>query len=242
AGILVPIGISTDDTTKFFFGHLIENQSLVQLVGFENEEFIFPEVHHSFKFCALTMSGINVKNKSTDFVFFCRKYSDISQRLRHFELTHTDFVKINPNTLTCPIFRTHIDAELTKKIYYRNSVLVNEQFEKNEFYVSFFSMFHMSNDSNLFQVKSGPNLTPLLEAKMIQQFDHRYGTYQGATQANLNQGNLPLPSDAQKKDPNFLVLPQYWVPKKEVLERLQKWNKKWLLVYRGITSSVVEHT
>src|SRR5208283_661309 len=139
AGILVPIGISTDDTTKFFFGHLIENQSLVQLVGFENEEFIFPEVHHSFKFCALTMSGINVKNKSTDFVFFCRKYSDISQRLRHFELTHTDFVKINPNTLTCPIFRTHIDAELTKKIYYRNSVLVNEQFEKNEFYVSFFS-------------------------------------------------------------------------------------------------------
>ena len=30
------------------------------LIGFENEEFIFPAVHHDFKFCLLTIgSGSN---------------------------------------------------------------------------------------------------------------------------------------------------------------------------------------
>ena len=34
AGIIVPTGIATDDTTKLFFGDLIESETLAQLLGF----------------------------------------------------------------------------------------------------------------------------------------------------------------------------------------------------------------
>ncbi len=46
-GCIVPSGIATDDTTKYFFRDLMESHSLVSLYGFENEEFIFPGVDHA---------------------------------------------------------------------------------------------------------------------------------------------------------------------------------------------------
>ena len=41
-GCIVPSGIATDDTTKFFFRDLMESHMLASLYSFENEEFIFP--------------------------------------------------------------------------------------------------------------------------------------------------------------------------------------------------------
>lgn len=52
---------------------------------------------------------------------------------------------------------------------------------------------------------------PLYEAKMLHQFDHRFSTYEGATQNQLNVGILPQPSAEQKRDPKFAVHPRYWV-------------------------------
>ena len=47
AGIIVPTGIATDDTTKDFFGNLSETRSLVSLFDFENRDALFPGVHRS---------------------------------------------------------------------------------------------------------------------------------------------------------------------------------------------------
>lgn len=55
AGIIVPTGIATDDTRKYFFSDLVEKQALVSLYDFENREAIFPAVHRSYKFCLLTL-------------------------------------------------------------------------------------------------------------------------------------------------------------------------------------------
>ncbi len=69
-GCIVPSGIATDDTTKHFFRDLMECRALVSLYSFENEEFIFPNVHHATKFCLMTICGIGRKATFTDFVFF----------------------------------------------------------------------------------------------------------------------------------------------------------------------------
>ena len=45
-GLIVPTGIATDDTTKLFFSTIVQQGRLIQLVGFENEDFIFPAVDH----------------------------------------------------------------------------------------------------------------------------------------------------------------------------------------------------
>src|SRR5690606_3566680 len=50
AGFIVPTGLATDDTTKDFFNALVSNAELSRFYSFENEEFIFPGVHHAFKF------------------------------------------------------------------------------------------------------------------------------------------------------------------------------------------------
>ena len=49
-----------------------------------------------------------------------------------------------------PVFRTRMDAELTRKIYQRVPVLVNERTSENPGSVSFLRMFDMSNESGLF--------------------------------------------------------------------------------------------
>ena len=41
----------------------------------------------------------------------------------------------------------------------------------------------------------GKEYLPLYEAKMLSHFDHRFSTYRGATQAQLNVGTLPRLSD-----------------------------------------------
>jgi hypothetical protein len=77
---------------------------------------------------------------------------------------------------------------------------------------------------------------------MFHQFDHRFSTYEGATQANLNAGILPQTTPEMKQDFNFSVTPRYWVDKKEVKNRLTNWKKEWLLGFRDVTNAISERT
>jgi hypothetical protein len=79
---------------------------------------------------------------------------------------------------------------------------------------------------------------------MIHHFDHRLGTYQGQTEAQANVGTLPRLTPEQQNDPDFTVLPRYWVPEAEVNERLARrgWDKGWLLGWRDIARSTDERT
>lgn len=242
-GILVPAGIATSENTKMFFRDLVERQSLVRLTGFENEAFIFSAIHHTFKFCALTLRGESVKTEHADFVFFCRRFEDVRDSERHFRLTRQELSLLNPNTRTCPVFRTHTDAELTKEVYRRVPVFVDDETKQNYWGAKFARMFDMANDSHLFSTSPGEGLLPLHEAKMIHQFDHRYATYEGATQAQLNVGTLPQLSPEQKADLTITAKPRYWVHSQEVEERLSNlWSKGWMMAFRRITSNVVERT
>jgi hypothetical protein len=250
-GIIVPTGIATDNTTKDFFGDLIKTQSLASLTGFENEALIFSEVDHTVKFCMLVMTGKYSKIESTDFTFFCRYFKDVDNEKRHFSLISNEIALINPNTLTCPVFRTRQDAELTKKIYQYVPVLENESTGVNPWGISFMQgLFNMSSDSGLFHTQDprllkevGDLKNPLYEAKMFHQFDHRYSTYKGATQANLNAGILPQTTPEMKQNFDFTITPRYWVDRKEVENQLlDKWNKEWLLCFRGISKVTNERT
>ncbi|HEX4680481.1 MAG TPA: N-6 DNA methylase [Gaiellaceae bacterium] len=254
-GCILPLGVATDDTTKHFFGDLVQRCSLVSLYGFENEEFIFPAVHHATKFCLLTLTGSARPAGAAEFVFFARQVTALDKPERRFTLAPDDFALLNPNTRTCPIFRSRRDAELTKAIYRRVPVLVDESRSDggNPWGVTFMAMFHMANDSGLFHTQEqlesdGWRLDgnvfrrgtdaymPLYEAKMIYHFDHRFGTYRGQTEAQANQGKLPELTDEQHADPAFLTLPRYWVAEREIDAKLGgKWSARWLLGWRNIT-------
>ncbi|BCL80059.1 N-6 DNA methylase [Ktedonobacteria bacterium brp13] len=258
-GCIVPSGIATDDTTKFFFQNLMASQTLVSLYSFENEEFIFPAIHHATKFCLLTISGDKRKHATADFVFFARQTSYLQDEERHFSLSAADVALLNPNTHTCPIFRSKRDMLITKTIYEQVPILVKEGIsEENPWNISFNRMFDMSNDSHLFHMydelqaqgwhlrgnifyRGNETCLPLYEGKMIWLYDHRFGTYDGQTEAQANQGKLPELDASQHNDPNLFPMPRYWVHEHDLPEIMRQRNKAFL-AFRDVTSAVVLRT
>ena len=83
--------------------------------------------------------------------------------------------------------------------------------------------------------RDGKEYVPLYEAKMLSHFDHRFSTYRGATQAQLNVGTLPRLTDKEHDDPNLEPLARYWVDRTEVAAKLAgRWDRDWLLGWRDI--------
>ncbi|MGK3119294.1 N-6 DNA methylase [Pseudomonas corrugata] len=235
AGFIVPTGIATDDSTKAFFAHLTQNRQLVSLYDIENREAVFPSVHRSYKFCLLTLGAA----PQAEFVCFATQVSQLADPRRGFVLTPAEFRLINPNTLTCPIFRSECDAELTKKLYRTAPVLIDEgQPNGNPWGITFSQgLFNMTSDSELFVDAPGPGLLPLYEAKMIHQFDNRWASY-------TPDGSSHDVSLLEKADPNYTVTPRYWVSAEEVDDRLKSkgWDKGWLMGWRDICRATDERT
>jgi hypothetical protein len=234
AGFIVPSGIGTDDSTKRYFQYLIAETKLVSFFGFDNARRIFPAVHPDTPFALVT---IGKTMQDADLAHYLLAVEHLSDAHRRFTLTQEEFRLINPNTLTCPVFRSERDAELTKKLYRAAPVLIEESVpEVNPWGIRFMSMFHMSNDSGLFCNVPGPSRLPLHEAKMMHQFDHRWATYS-------EDGSVDV-SNAQKQDPAFSVNPRYWVAAAEVEARLRDkgWERKWFMGWRDITNATNERT
>ncbi|MHB1953451.1 MAG: Eco57I restriction-modification methylase domain-containing protein, partial [Sulfobacillus sp.] len=240
AGIVVPVGIATDDTCKDFFAALVRSETVCTLIGFENEAFIFPAVHNAFKFCALTFTGGNVVVEAR-YAFLIRRFAQLADHQRFFSLTSDDVALINPNTLTCPIFRTSYDSELTKRIYGRVPILINDRDEQSPWRLRFNAMIHMASDSSLFRYTPAPGYVPLIEGKMIHQYDHRFASYQDRG-SDRGVSRLPEVSEESHRDPNFQPIPYYYVPKDAVLERLNRWPFEWLVGFRDVSSAVNERT
>jgi hypothetical protein len=173
---------------------------------FENKEGLFPAVHRSYKFSLVTLGKLK-QTAATTFAFFLHNPDHLKEEQRLFELTKEDFSCLNPNTKTCPIFRTRRDAKLTRSIYKRVPILVNESSGENPWGVKFLRMFDMTNDSHLFKdkqslekegfvlqgslfVKGDEQYLPLYEGKMLQLFDHRGASARWEKMASPSQSNM----------------------------------------------------
>jgi hypothetical protein len=243
-GLVLPTGIATDATTAPFFKDIVQTGKLVSFLDFENEAFLLSHaVHHSVRFCLLTVCGRSSRVNLADFAFSTRYMRDLPER--RFTMPPEEILLVNPNTGTTPVFRSRRDAEITIGIYKRVPVLWREDPEENPWGLTLISrLFHMAEDSNLFQTSSQGDVQPLYEAKMIHHFDHRLGTYEGQAEAQANVGTLPRLSAEQQDDPFFTVRPRYWVGRKEVDARLERrgWSKGWFLGWRDITHTGNERT
>ena len=127
AGLIVPTGIATDNSTKAFFDETVTKERLVSLYDFENREAVFPGVHRSYKFCLLTLSGAARPSRQAEFAFFLHQAEQLGEKKRRFALSAEDFALFNPNTRTCPIFRTRRDMEIARKMYRRAGVFWKEK-------------------------------------------------------------------------------------------------------------------
>lgn len=238
AGIIIPTGIATDATTAAFFGALVSDRRLVSLHDFQTGMGYFDRIGHArFKFALLTIGGAGTAPLDIPFSFFSRTIADFADGRRHYTLRATDIARINPNTKTSPIFRTRYDADLTAKIHSAVPAFFEDgKLEGNPWGVSFMRMFDMTNDSDLFNMERGPGQVPLMEGKMMHQFDHRWCTFE--------QGETRELTPSERADYSFEPNPRYWVEEVTVNERLaeRKWSHSWLMGWRQNARTTDERT
>ena len=258
-GLLVPSGIYADKTAAPFFQSMSTGGRVAGLFDFENRRLgtglapFFPDVHRSFKFCALILGGDGRTFPATRCGFFLDSAADLADPERCFPLRPADFIRVNPNTGTAPVFRTRRDAEITRGIYERHPVLVDRSGggERRTWPVRYHRMFDMTNDSHLFRSvadleaagcypvagnrwrRGEENWLPLYEGKMVQAFDHR------AASVVVNPENLNRPAQpreatlAEHADPGWLPDPQFWVSEEAV-----SWpeGRDWAVAFKDVTA------
>jgi hypothetical protein len=252
AGVLTPTGLATDKTTAPFFSDTLTTSRLYAFYDFVNEEKFFKDIDHKVRFAATIMTGTERRVAQTRFAFLIRHLSDLPSR--RFQLAGEEAARLNPNTGNLPMFATRRDADITLGIYDRHPVLIRENDPDGDPWgLSFARLLDMANDSGLFRPadtladakfngwsyeSSNKEFVPLYEGKLLGHFDHRFATYEGATQAQLNVGSLPRFTDKQHDDPNLEPLARYWVDRGEVVSKLVgKWDRSWLLGWRDITKA-----
>ena len=228
-GLIVPTGIATDATTRFFFKDLVLTGTLAALYDFENAAPVFPDIHRSFKFSILSVTGRALREPAARFAFFLRDPAELDERGRAFTLTPEEITLLNPNTGTCPVFRSRRDAEITLGIYERVPVLVEEGApDGNPWGVTFGTMFHMANDSHRFRTRDELTATgwrpagntfvhgdramlPLYEAKMVDAYNHRAAdVVKSATAVKRQNQPSYLTADAWTSA-SRLAVPGSWV-------------------------------
>jgi hypothetical protein len=271
AGLICPTGIATEKNTSRFFGDLVEKNSVVSLFDFENRRSLFKGVDSRTKFCLLTMGS---NKKPVSLASYLLSVSDLAYNEKRYTMSADQIARINPNTKTIPLFRAKADADLTSKIHDRVPIVFREGADDGNPWGLRFTqgLFNMSSDSGVFRdagwllregyrregrgwvhPASGQAYSPLYEAKMVHHFDHRWATYEGATEIEYieDEDGSEKPdlkpcdvSQDQKADPNFEPEGRYFVPRTEVDDRLRKlgWNREWLIGWRDICRATDERS
>jgi Eco57I restriction-modification methylase/N-6 DNA Methylase len=250
SGIVVPLAFVTDETTSRLFREIVKRRRLGKVLAFENEELIFPGIHHASKFC-LTVIGPNQFDIS-EFLIFARRLDHLADLRRRYTLSNDETHQFNPNSGTAPLFRSVADKQLAMKIYRDNPILAKWTKygpgldTRRGFYniSTQKSLFVEFRDDLEWGDADHSEFTPLYEGKMIQAFNHRFGTYNGQTDAQRRQGVLPQVSDKNLADSEFRSHPRYLVSSARALEKYEEeaWKKSWALGWRDITSNVSERT
>lgn len=235
--LLTPSGIAADKGAAEFFKSIATTGRLGALFDFENRKVFFPDVHASFKFCALVFGGAVRRFERTRCAFFLHAFDELDLPDRVLTLSAEDFALVNPNTGAAPVFRDARDAAITMNVYRTHPVLVRHaagRAEERAWPVRYATMFHMTNDSGLFLTltelgkqgfspaaggrwtRGGDVAVPLYVGRMVHQFDHRHASVT-VNEDNLQNAALGATlSSADKARPDFFPVPQYWVKETEL--------------------------
>jgi N-6 DNA Methylase len=252
AGLLNISGIATDDSGKHFISRVMETQTLVALFDFENREGLFPGVHRSYRFSAITLAGSST-GAPADFVFFAHTTSDLDQSERHVRFTADDIALLNPISRNCPIFRDGRQAELVKALYRKAALRDPDASVLFRWDAEPTFLFVMSDHSHLFvtsdafdrpiepriddilRTVNGTRYVPLYESKMFNQFDHRWSSL-------TSRGDQVETSDEQRADPQRVAVPRYWMKVADAEVKLGHLPKEWLIAVREVTHATNERT
>jgi len=254
-GILTPTGLATGDATSAFFSDTVRAGRLAAFYDFANHKRnIFPGLKGQSWFALTVLTG---GERVTELhVAFDLSWPD-EVPARRFVLALDEITLLNPNTGTLPVFRTRRDADITLACYRTHPVLQRDEAADGNLWGLQFKqgLFNMASSSENFETaddldrlgatfdgwawrKGGARWLPLYEAKMLNLYHDRFGTYQGYDiRDGVGVRAIPTPSDECLDDPDFEPLARYWVAEQTVDESVPAgWTHDWFFGWRDITN------
>lgn len=265
-GLVIPTSIAFGDSTKYFFEKLVTENRLISLYDFENKEKLF-NIHAMYKFCLLTAGQQQDKPREVSGGFYLTRLDHLLDPNRIYKLETADFAELNPNTKTCPVFRTSKDAVLTKKLYNSAPILINEETGENPWDVRLATLFNMATASSQFKTRqqlldmgglqigncfdvNGHRFVPLYEGKMIWFYNHHYGEF--PMEDVTRPSSIPSTHSDTLQDPYSALRPWYWVKEEDVESKLIKtdsednilweWTHSFYIGFRDVTNATNERT
>lgn len=177
-GYVIPSGIYSDYGTQELRKMLFDYGSIEYLYSFSNERFFFNGVDHRFKFCLL---GTRKGDKSEGFWASFRFNPRVAIAPTEFDefvntqenllfVQNKSIQKFSPDTLSLMEFENKIDYVISEKIY-NNVPLIGSELI-NTWSIRLNQEFNMTSHRDIFNTAG--NGIPLVEGKMIHQFDANY--------------------------------------------------------------------
>ena len=267
-GLVLPTGIAVNDSNKYFFSKLIDENRLISLYDFENKEALF-DIHRMFKFCLITAGKAQAEPRTVSGGFYLTRIDHLLDPRRIYTLRTDDFARFNPNTKLCPIFRTAKDANLTAKIYRKAPILINDETKENIWGIRFMMMFNMASASSVFRTRKqldelGGQLqrdsyivendvyVPLYEGKMFWLYNHHYASFPNEYEVEKRPSSINSTPYSILADSCSSIAPWYWVNKSLVDSRLidcdkegnvrWKWEHSYYIAFRDVTNATNERT
>lgn len=262
SGVILPAEILTSETLSDFLKNLVESKLLKTAFAFENEEFVFPGIANVVRFCLLTIARGQGKDSKIEMAHFLRQVAELGDQERIVGLSPNDFATFTPTLGTSPIFRSRYDFELSNSLFSSLPRLGGKtdgywELEAKQ------GLFNMTSSSSLFHEKGeledrellltsgmefqgkGTSFVPLYEGKFVSHFDHRFSSYHNLGKEKGRGGRgLPPVKLEEYQNPNFEVLPRYWVEASNVSSALESfdWKRRWMIAWRDIANAKVERT
>lgn len=237
-GLFLPLGIISDATCSEFTFELLTERRMVAVIGFRNEKKLFAEVLHNFKFCLFVFGESNV-SKACDCIVDCLELTELAVRERWFSVDAETVLALNPESRTFPLFLDRRSVPIQLQATTKMGLL---SASKTSWGAKLFTLFHMSNDSHTFsRYEKGDGRYPLLEARLIGQFNHRYSSYDLTNEDRPHM--LPVVPSEYLADPNYKVSTYYSVDS-EIAEA--EWDKRakrpWAIALRETTVAAASRT
>jgi hypothetical protein len=238
-GYIIPSGFFMDDTTSPLFRYFFKKGIISSIYDFENKNRIFPHVHGQYRFCLITIAKFFPSDSRARFVFYLHEIEQINNEARAIYLSFDELILFNPNNQLLPAFKYQREVDISKKLY-RFGVLRYD--EKGDDQPHVHRMINMTADSHLLYAEKEKEFLPVYESKLIQQYDHRYATFQDTTPEQQQSGSARLVRADEKSNIDFEIQPRYYSPRQTMLEKNERWGwpNNWYFAYRVISSSTNE--
>ncbi len=252
-GLILKSLMFTGSTWKGFTDYLIRSGRLREVFDFKNWEMLFSSVGYHERY-SLTTMGPELPETSLQLAVGLTNPAQLTDGKSIIAVDRAFPRRVNPETGTLPQCETPEDLRILTRIAETLPTL-----GQSDWRARYTTGLHMTSEaaelrdresleaegfklSGSWFVSASEKFAPVYEGKLIHQYDHRFATFDGipAEKRFGIKAATINPTDEQKEDRNFEIVPRYWVRSRFFEENAaaRGISMDWNLAFRDTTNVI----